>query len=122
MLASGTLHTLIERLTRLNKPFDMTHVMSTTVDVTDVSITLDVDKHDTIMDSPLSSDLEKLRYLLALMVIEALTMQATAIRNILGTIPDEPLSGSGTRIPTYTVEQRHIPRARLRPGKKPRLE
>jgi len=66
------------------------------------------------MDSPLSSDLEKLPYLLALMVIETLTMQASAIHNILGTNPDEPSSDSDTGIPTYTVEQRHIQRARLR--------
>ena len=58
------------------------------------------------MDSPQSSDLEKLPHLLAGMVIETPAMQATAIIGILGTLTDEPLCDSNTRIPTYTVEQR----------------
>ena len=123
MLASSTLRTpiVLVRLTRLGRLFDTTQVMSTIItDATGTShIILDVDKHDTIMDSPQPSDLKKL---LALMVIGALAMQATAICAILGTILNGPLSGSGARIPTYTVEQRLMQRARLRARKKPRPE
>jgi len=68
------------------------------------------------------SDLEKLSYLLALMVIETLKIHVAPIRKVLGTIPGEPLNDNDTRIPTYKVEREDTPKMMLRSIKKPRLK
>ena len=53
------------------------------------------------------------------MAIEALSAHVAPIRKSLGAIPGEPLRGNGTRVLTYNADRKHIPKAMMRPAKKP---